>query len=82
MRKLTSELEALGRQATGYPFVAALDPLRILLDSMRDQPATWFITGPLGQEDQLLDAKENILDKVRSFMSGPQRASMTRCAHS
>ena len=73
LRKLTSELEALGRQATGYPFVAALDPLRILLDSMRDQPATWFITGPVGQEDQLLDAKEDILDKVRSFMSGPQK---------
>lgn len=73
LRKLTSELEVLGRQATGYPFVAALDPLRILLDSMRDQPATWFITGPVGQEDQLLDAKEDILDKVRSFMSGPQK---------
>lgn len=73
LRKLTSELEALGRQATGYSFVAALDPLRVLLDSMRDQPATWFITGPVGQEDQLLDAKEDILDKVRSFMSGPQK---------
>lgn len=73
LRKLTSELEALGRQVTGYPFVASLDPLRILLDNMRDQPATWFITGPVGQEEQLLDTKEDILDKVRSFMSGPQK---------
>lgn len=73
LRKLTGELEALGRQATGYPFVAALDPLLTLLDSMRDQPATWFITGPVGHEDQLLDAKEDILDKVRNFMSGPQK---------
>ena len=62
------------RSAPGtYPFVAALDPLRTLLDSMRDQSATWFITGPVGHEDQLLDAKEDILDKVRSFMSGPQK---------
>lgn len=73
LREMTSELEALGRQATGYPFVEALDPLRILLDSMRDQSATWFITGPLGHEDQLLDVKEDILDNVRSFMSGPQK---------
>ena len=73
LRKLTGELEALGRQAAGYPFIAALDPLRTLLDSMRDQSATWFITGPVGHEDQLLDAKEDILDKVRSFMSGPQK---------
>ncbi|MEH3038501.1 MAG: BREX system P-loop protein BrxC [Sphingomonas paucimobilis] len=73
LRKLTSELEGLGRQLTGYPFIAALDPLRTQLDTMCDQPATWFITGPISQEDQLLDAKEDILDKVRSFMSGPQK---------
>jgi hypothetical protein len=40
---------------------------------MRDQSATWFITGPIGQEDQLLDAKEDVFDKVRSFMRGPQK---------
>ncbi len=73
LRMLASELEDLGRQLTGYPFVAALDPLRTQLDTMRDQPANWFITGPVSQEDQLLDAKEDILDKVRSFMSGPQK---------
>lgn len=73
LRKLTGELEGLGRQLTGYPFIAALDPLRTQLDAMRDQPATWFITGPVGREDQLLDAKEDILDKIRSFMSGPQK---------
>lgn len=73
LRKLTGELEGLGRQLTGYPFIAALDPLRTQLDTMRDQPATWFIAGPVGQEDHLLDAKEDILDKVRSFMSGPQK---------
>lgn len=73
LRRLTGELEGLGRQLTGYPFIAALDPLRTKLDTMRDQPATWFIAGPVGQEDQLLDAKEDILDKVRTFMSGPQK---------
>ena len=73
LQKLTGELEALGRQAAGYPFIAALDPFRTALDSMREQSAAWFITGPIGQEEQLLDAKEDILDKVRSFMSGPQK---------
>ncbi|KXV15200.1 hypothetical protein AD933_09475 [Acetobacter malorum] len=71
--RLTSELEILGRQATDYPFITALDPLRAMLDKMRDQSAAWFITGPIEQEDQLLDAKEDILDKIRSFMSGPQK---------
>lgn len=71
--KLTSELEILGRQTTDYPFITALDPLRAMLDKMRNQSAAWFITGPIEQEDQLLDAKEDILDKIRSFMSGPQK---------
>ncbi|MBE2993764.1 BREX system P-loop protein BrxC [Sphingomonas sp. CFBP 13603] len=73
VRKLTSELEGLDLQTAGYPFIAALDPLGALLHTMRDQPATWFITGPVSHEDQLLDAKEDILDKVRSFMAGPQK---------
>lgn len=73
-RKLLGELDTLGRQADSYPFIAALDPLRVQIDAMRDQSATWFITGPVGQEDQLLDAKEDVLDKIRSFMSGPQKA--------
>lgn len=71
--KLTSELELLGRQITDYPFMTTLDPLRAMLDKMRNQSAAWFITGPIEQEDQLLDAKEDILDKIRSFMSGPQK---------
>lgn len=71
--KLTSELEILGRQTTDYPFMTALDPLRAMLDKMRNQSAAWFITGPIEQEDQLLDAKADILDKIRSFMSGPQK---------
>ncbi|SFY33674.1 hypothetical protein SAMN04244548_03657 [Paracoccus pantotrophus] len=45
-----------------------------MLEAMRDQAATWFITGPVGQEDQLLDAKEGVLDRIRTFMSGPQKA--------
>lgn len=73
LSKLTSELEILGQQATDYPFITALDPLRAMLDKMQNQSAAWFITGPIEQGDQLLDAKEDILDKIRSFMAGPQK---------
>lgn len=73
LRKLLGDVEQESRAIAAYPFAAALNPLRTLLDGMRDQPATWFITGPIGQEDQLLDAKEDVFDKVRSFMRGPQK---------
>ncbi|HBQ31644.1 MAG TPA: BREX system P-loop protein BrxC [Ochrobactrum anthropi] len=74
LRKLLGDVEQESRAIAAYPFAAALDSLRTLLEGMRDQSATWFITGPIGQEDQLLDAKEDVFDKVRSFMRGPQKA--------
>ncbi|MGO7398523.1 BREX system P-loop protein BrxC [Rhizobium ruizarguesonis] len=74
VRKLLTELDGLGRQTANYPFIEALGPLRSQINAMRDQSATWFITGSIAHEDQLLDAKEDILDKIRSFMSGPQKA--------
>jgi len=73
VRKLIGDLEKESRAIAAYPFAAVLDPLRTILDGMRDQSAAWFITGPIGQEDQLLDAKEYIFDKVRNFMSGAQK---------
>jgi hypothetical protein len=44
------------------------------MSDMRDQQPVWFITGPVEHQNALIDAKEDILDKIRSFMSGPQRA--------
>jgi hypothetical protein len=41
--------------------------------AMTGKPAAWYITEPVKQEDALLDAKEGVLDKIRSFMSGAQR---------
>lgn len=74
LRKLLGDVEQESRAIAAYPFAAALDPLRTMLDGMRGQSATWFIAGPIGQEDQFLDAKEDVFDKVRSFMRGPQKA--------
>ncbi|TQN59072.1 BREX system P-loop protein BrxC [Agrobacterium tumefaciens] len=73
LRKLLGDVEQESRAIAAYPFATALDPLRSMLDGMRDQSATWFITGPTGQEEQLLDAKEDVFDKVRSFMRGAQK---------
>ena len=73
LRKLDTELDDLSRQVGEYPFLAALEPFRKQIVGMRDQAANWFIIGPVEQEDSLLDAKEGVLDKIRSFMSGEQR---------
>lgn len=72
--ELEAEVDALTRQAHEYPFLAALEPFRDHLRRMKAKPATWFITDAPRHEDDLLNPKEDILDKVKSFMGGAQRA--------
>lgn len=73
IRKLADELNRLVTENHKYPFVAALEPLRDQVVAMVGKPAAWYITEPVKQEDALLNAKEDILDKIRSFMGGAQR---------
>ncbi len=72
-RTLSEELGKLLAQKAQYPFVVALEPLAAKVSAMVGKPATWYITEPAAQENDLLDAKEDVLDKVRSFMGGAQR---------
>lgn len=73
IRKLADELSQRVSEQHKYPFVMVLEPLREQILGMLGKPATWYITEPLKHEDTLLDAKENILDKIRNFMGGAQK---------
>jgi len=72
-RTLSEDLGKMLAQKVQYPFVVALEPLATKIAAMVGKPATWYITEPATQEDALLDAKEDVLDKIRSFMGGAQR---------
>lgn len=74
IRDLDRDLDRLLGQRTQYPFMEALVPLRDTVAAMLDKQPGWYMTEPAKQEDMLLDAKEDVLDKIRSFMAGPQRA--------
>ena len=73
IRNLADELNQRVTEKYKYPFVAALEPLRDQVVAMIGKPAAWYITEPVKHEDALLDAKEGILDKIRSFMGGAQK---------
>lgn len=73
VRELSNDLDRLMNLQRDYPFLAALAPLAAKIDAMRDKPAGWYVTEPAKLEDDLLNAKEDILDKVRSFMSSAQK---------
>ncbi|MBY5806103.1 BREX system P-loop protein BrxC [Rhizobium ruizarguesonis] len=71
--KLAHELKRLLSDKRNYPFLVALEPLRDRIADMTGKPPAWYITEPVKQEDALLNAKEDILDKIRSFMAGAQK---------
>jgi hypothetical protein len=70
---LETKVDDLTRQVHDYPFMAALAPLQARLKAMKGKPAAWYITEPIKQQDELLDARETILDKILSFMGGAQK---------
>jgi len=74
IHKLDRELEGLVAQEAQYPFMKALSAMRDKVRAMQDKQPGWYVTEPVKSEDDLLDAKEDVLDKIRSFMAGPQRA--------
>ena len=73
IRKLADELNQRVTEQHKYPFVTVLEPMRDQIVGMIGKPATWYVTEPVKHEDALLDAKEGILDKIRSFMGGAQK---------
>ncbi|MEW4468476.1 BREX system P-loop protein BrxC [Parasphingorhabdus sp. JC815] len=70
---LEAEVDGLVRQSHRYPFLTALEPFHELLRGMKGKPANWYISDAPKREDDLLNAKEDLLDKVKSFMGGAQK---------
>ena len=72
--KLKGKRDELKATAAGskYPFVAQLSTPIDLLDQVVGKPDDWYLTDfDLG--DDLLDAKENLIDPIQAFLNGPQR---------
>ena len=65
--------ELKGKAAAGskYPFVAQLATPIELLDQVVGKPDDWYLTD-FNLGDDLLDAKENLIDPIQGFLNGPQ----------
>ena len=70
---LEAEVDTLIRQVHVYPFMNQLAPLQDQLRTMKGKPANWYISDAQNYGDDLFDAKDKVLDKIRSFMGGAQR---------
>ena len=72
--KLKGKRDELKATVAGskYPFVTQLSVPIELLDQVVDKAADWYLTDcSLG--DDLLDAKESVIDPIQAFLNGAQR---------
>ena len=70
---LEEDLITLEHWTAQYPFLAALrEPIKRLKE-LTGKRYTFYLTDLRRHGDELFDLKEQVLDPVRRFMSGPQR---------
>ena len=72
--KLKGKRDELKATVAGskYPFVAQLSAPIELLDQVVGKPADWYLTD-FNLGDELLDAKETVIDPIQAFLNGAQR---------
>jgi len=64
------ELNALV-STSRYPFVAQLSAVVALLDQVVGKPIEWYLSD-FDVADELIEAKEDLVDPIKSFLKGPQ----------
>jgi hypothetical protein len=74
LQEMMYQLTPLAAQSSQYPFLNTLTPALEKLKELSGKPYTWYLTELLRQENELLDLKEKVIDPIRKFMSGPQKA--------
>lgn len=69
----TQALEILNAKADKYPFLDQLTPVIGQLKEVGGKPYQWLLEELSKVADDLLDAKENAVRPIRSFMEGSQK---------
>lgn len=65
-----AELKALV-SSSRYPFVSQLSGVVTLLDQVVGKPIDWYL-GDFDKADELIEAKEDLVDPIKSFLNGQQ----------
>jgi len=73
IQKIVDELTPLLSQTIQYPFLSQLTLAMDKLKEVSGKSYTWYLTDLKAQAEDLLDIKEDTLDPIRTFMSGPQK---------
>lgn len=71
--ELIKQMEALILPDSIYPFRDTFMEAIATLKQLQDKSYSWYLTDLLGQEDELLDLKEETIEPIRAFMTGQQK---------
>lgn len=72
LKDMNNEVNILLAQKHEYPFLRILDDFSDKLDNLCKKEYSYYLTSKNEFEDDLLDAKEDVLDPVKRFMNGDQ----------
>lgn len=70
MSEEAGELDTLIAQASDFPFVKTLEPVRDRLRQIAEHDYSWPLKNLNEFEDDLLDARDDLIDPIKSFVSG------------
>ena len=73
LKKMDSELSEYISHEHEFPFLSVLTPIKVLVQKCLNQPQYWYFQDFLNEADEIIEARENTLDPIRSFMVGKQR---------
>lgn len=71
----SKEVTLLLGQSNLYPFLSALKPTADWLAKLSEKDYTYLLNQLTEYADDLVDAKTDLLDPIKTFMRGPQRAA-------
>ena len=69
------DLQQLLNQAGSYPFLDQLEPILTRLKAIAAKDYTYLLTHLPEFEDELLNAKDDVLAPIKAFMNGAQRTA-------
>lgn len=72
LRAKLEHLQSIAARKTSYPFLAVLDnPIQQFREITKKKEYSYYLTDFAAISEDLLDLKEDLLDPVTKFMSGP-----------
>ena len=71
---LIDEVSSLAAKSSQYPFLNALTPVLENLEDLKGKPYPWHLTDLVNQQATFFEMKVSVIDPVRAFMNGQQRA--------